>query len=102
MSKKIGSVTNLISIVIKTEWKNYATLSSMAGFKFIFARVRKNDENTGRCSLFIPMEIFKNSTECDFLSVDAKLCGIKYVSDNSIGLVSLSTTYNVIDVFGIN
>ena len=98
-SQKAGSVTNLISIRIKTTWENYSTLHSMAGYKYIFARARSSNEGAGRGSIIIPMAFFKNGEENNFISIDEKLCGIRYVSDNSISMVSLSTTYNVIDVF---
>lgn len=101
-SQKVGSVTNLISIRVKATWENYSTLHSMADYKYIFARVRSANEGSGRGSIIIPMAFFKDGTEDDFISIDGKLCGIRYISDRSIALVSSSTTYNVIDVFGIN
>ena len=101
-SQKVGSVTNLTSIRVKVTWENYSTLHSMADYKYIFARVRSANEGSGRGSIIIPMAFFKDGTEDDFISIDGKLCGIRYISDRSIALVSSSTTYNVIDVFGIN
>lgn len=74
----------------------------MAGYKYIFARVRGSNEESGRGSIIIPMAFFKDGAEDDFISIDGKLCGLRYISDSSIALVSSSTTYNAIDVFGIN
>lgn len=100
-SAKIGTIANVKSVVASQNWTNVDIEYNISDFRYIYAQGRSASENLSRGSVFIPVKYFKACTEIDVPLIDGKFNGIKYVSEKKIGIVSTSTSYTAIDVFGI-
>ena len=98
---KTGTMVNIIAIHVHENWENVNVAYNISDFRYIYAQGRSSSNNRSRGSVFVPVGYFKASEEIDIPLIDGKFCGFKYISENSIGIVTTSTTYDAIDVFGV-
>ena len=98
---KTGTMVNIIAIRVHENWENVNVAYNISDFRYIYAQGRSSSNNRSRGSVFVPVGYFKASEEIDIPLIDGKFCGFKYISENSIGIVTTSTTYDAIDVFGV-
>lgn len=94
-------MVNIISIHSHENWENVNVAYNISDFRYIYAQGRSSSNNRSRGAAFVPVGYFKASEEIDIPLIDGKFCGFKYISENSIGIVTTSTTYDAIDVFGV-